>query len=158
MDLRKTAAVSEWVTPASCTDVCHFIRLANYYCKFVDRFANLAALLTIRCSPRARFHWGEMEQHSFNALKRASTAAQVLLVWDSSRATRLITDASKLAVGSILEQPDDQGAWHPVAYESSKLTIPECSYPPHKSRAPGSGALFALLPPVSPGQTIRASH
>ena len=34
-------------------------------------------------------------------------------------------------MGSILEQPNNQGAWHPVAYESTKLTILEHSYPPH---------------------------
>ena len=59
------------------------------------------------------------------------TAALVLWVWDSSQATLLITYASKLAVGSILEQPNYQGAWHPVAYESCKLTILERSCPPH---------------------------
>ena len=48
-------------------------------------------------------------------------------MWDSSRATRLITDAAELDVGSILEQPDDQGA-----FESRKLTIQERSYPPHR--------------------------
>ena len=58
VDPRKTAAVSEWATPASCTDVRRFVGLANYYRKFVDRFANLAAPLTALCSPRARFHWG----------------------------------------------------------------------------------------------------
>ena len=42
-DQRKIAAVSWWAPPASCTDVCHFVRLANYYHKFVNRFANLAA-------------------------------------------------------------------------------------------------------------------
>ena len=72
-----------------------------------------------------------MEQCSFDTLKRALTAALVLLVWDSSRTTRLITNSSELAVGSILEQPDNQGAWHPVAFESRKLTIQERSYPPH---------------------------
>ena len=87
-----------------------FVGLANYYSKFVNRFANLAAPLTALCSPRARFHWGATEQRSFNTLKRALTAAPVLRVWDSSGATRLITDASELAVGSILEQPDNQGA------------------------------------------------
>ena len=42
VDPRKTAAVSEWATPASCTDVRRFVGLANYYSKFVDRFANLS--------------------------------------------------------------------------------------------------------------------
>ena len=117
VDPRKTAAVSEWVTPASCTDVRSLVGLANYYRKFVDRLAKLAALLTTLCSPRARFHWGETEQRSFDDLKCVLTAALVLWVWDSSQATLLITKVSELAVGSILEQPDNQGAWHPVAFE-----------------------------------------
>ena len=53
--------------PASYTDVRRFFGLANYYSKFVDRFANLAALLTALCSPRARFHWGETELTPSNA-------------------------------------------------------------------------------------------
>ena len=31
----------------------------------------------------------------------------------------------------ILEQADDAGAFHPVAFKSRKLTQPERSYPPH---------------------------
>ena len=34
-------------------------------------------------------------------------------------------------MSAILEQPDDAGAFHPVAFESRKLTQPERSYPPH---------------------------
>ena len=34
-------------------------------------------------------------------------------------------------MSAILEQPDYSGAFHPVAFESRKLTQPERSYPPH---------------------------
>ena len=34
------------------------------------------------------------------------------------RPTRLLTDASELAVSAILEQPDDAVAFHPVAFGS----------------------------------------
>ena len=63
--------------------------------------------------------------------KAALTSAPVLRVWDPARPTRLLTEASELAVSAILEQPDDTGAFHPVAFESRKLTQPERSYPPH---------------------------
>ena len=43
----------------------------------------------------------------------------------------MVNDASKRAVSAILEQPDDAGAWHPVAFESRKVTLPERRYPPH---------------------------
>ena len=131
VDPRKVAAVAEWATPTSCTDVRRFVGLANYYRKFVLRFSALAAPLTALCSPRAQFTWGPAEQQSFDALKAALTSAPVLRVWDPARPTRLLTDASELAVSAILEQPDDAGAFHPAAFESRKLTQPERSYPPH---------------------------
>jgi hypothetical protein len=98
--------------------------LANYYRKFVLRFSTLAAPLTAFCSPSATFSWGPAEQTSFYALKAALISAPVLLVCDPARPTRLLTDASELAVSAILEQPDDTGAYHPVAFESRKLTQP----------------------------------
>ena len=69
---------------------------------------------------RAKFTWGSAAQQSFNALKAALTSAPMLLVWDPARPTRLLTDASELAVSAILEQPNDAGAFRPVAFESRK--------------------------------------
>ena len=131
VDPRKIAAIREWARPVTCTDVRRFVGLANYYRKFVKGFANLAAPLTSLCSPKATFRWTAVEQRSFEQLQAALISAPVLRVWDPARSTRLITDASELAVSAILEQPDDADAWHPVAYESRKLTAPERAYPPH---------------------------
>ncbi len=52
-----------------------------------------------------------------------------LRVLDPGLLTRLTIDASESAVSSseILEQPDPSGAFHPIAYESRKLTAPEHS-------------------------------
>ena len=130
-DPRKVAAVADWATLQSCTDLRRIVGLANYYRKFVLRFSALAAPRTALCSLRARFKWSDVEQRSFDALKRALTSAPVLRVWDPELPTRLLTDASELAVSAILEQPDDEGVFHPVAFESHKLTLPERSYPPH---------------------------
>ena len=91
----------------------------------------MAAQLTGLCSPRASFRWDQAEQASFDVLKAALTSAPVLRVWESARPTRLITDASELAIGVILEQLDDHGDWHPVAFESRKNTLQELRYPPH---------------------------
>jgi hypothetical protein len=77
----------------------------------------LAAPLTSLCSPKTTFRWTAVEQRSFEQLQAALMSSPVLRVWDPARPTRLITDASDLAVSAIiLEQPDDAGAWHPVAY------------------------------------------
>jgi hypothetical protein len=65
VDQGKVAAVAEWATPTSCTNlnVRRFISLANYYREFVLRFSALAAAasLTILCTGSARaslrFSW-----------------------------------------------------------------------------------------------------
>ncbi len=54
VDPRKVAAVAEWATQQSCTNVRRFVGLANYYHKFVLRFSALAAPLTALCSPGSR--------------------------------------------------------------------------------------------------------
>jgi hypothetical protein len=131
MDPRKLSAIREWARPESCSDVRRFVGLANYYRRFVRNFSALASPLTSLCSPQATFRWTDAEQQSFDALRAALMSAPVLRVWDPSRPTRLTTDASELAVSGILEQPDDGGAFHPIAFESRKLTAPERAYPPH---------------------------
>ena len=132
--------LAEWAPPASCTDVrTSFVCLANYYRKFVA-----ASLTTLsRCSgtaPPAQASRGRSRaaklQRAEGPVKAALTSARVLLVWDSAasaRPTSLLTDASELVVSAILEQPNDNGAFHPVAFELRKLNPPERSsrYQPH---------------------------
>ena len=52
-------------------------------------------------------------------------------------------------MSAILEQRDDAGAFHPVAFESLKPTQPIPSYPPH---------LLELLAAVSELKTLHVSH
>ena len=106
--------------PTLCTDVSCFAGLANHNRKLGLRLS--AAPLTALCSPRATFTWGP--QQGFDALKAAPTLATVLCVKEPGRPTRLLTEASELAVSAILEQPDYAGAFHPVAFESRKYTGP----------------------------------
>ena len=65
---------------------------------------------------------------------------------DPALQTRLLTDASDLAVSAILKQQDDAGVFHPVAFESCKPTQPERQYTPH---------LFELLAVVQALKTLR---
>ena len=113
----------DYATPTSRTDVRRFVGLANYCRRFVPHFARIAAPLTaLGGHPRARFQWGPAEAEAFDRLRAALTTAPVLQLWTPGRRTRLITDASELAVSAILEQADSSGTFRPVAYESRKLT------------------------------------
>ena len=55
VDSRKTDVVRAWATPSSTAEVRQFVGLANYYRRFVHRYAELAASLTALCSPAQAF-------------------------------------------------------------------------------------------------------
>ena len=98
VDPRKVAAVRDWPTPTSNAEVRRFVGLCNYYRRFVDGYAELAAPLTRLCGPRAPWMWGSAEQQSFEALKRCLTSAPVLRTFDPRRRAVLTTDASEVAI------------------------------------------------------------
>ena len=124
--------------------------LANYYSKLVKGFTAVAVLLMGLCSPRASYRWDQAEQASFDALEAALTLAPILRVWESARQTLLITDASELVIGAILEQLDDHCDWHPVAFESRKNTWPG---PPSPGTL-GGGARASRVLAISPRQAV----
>ena len=121
----------DWPVPTSSADLRRFIGLCNYYRRFVESYADIAAPLTSLCGPHAPWSWGPTEQQSFDKLKACLTTAPVLRTFDSGRRSVVTTDASELAISAVLTQPDDAGVHHPVAYESRKLTTAEQAYPAH---------------------------
>jgi hypothetical protein len=118
VDPHKVQSIREWATPRSCTEVWRFVGLANYYRRFVEGYAEVAAPLTALGSPTARFEWTTAAQTSFEALKQALSTAPVLRTFDPARRSVLTPDASGITVAAILTQPDDAGHQHPIAYET----------------------------------------
>jgi hypothetical protein len=117
VDPCKVSAVRDWPVPTSNAELRRFVGLCNYYRRFVDECADIAAPLTRLCDPHAPWQWGLEEQRSFDRLKHCLTTAPVLRTFDSSRCPVLKTDASEVAISAVLTQPDDDGHHHPVAYE-----------------------------------------
>ena len=75
--------------------------------------------------------WSPVAQASFDALKLALASLPVLHTFDPCRRAVLTTDASGVTVAAILTQQDDEGHQHPVAYESTKVTVVERNSPVH---------------------------
>ena len=100
-----------WVTPTSCVKALRFVGLANYFWQYIKRFSALAVLLSSLTGPRATFCWGDSEQHSFEALKKALCSALVLSILQPGSKAQLTTDASEVATLVVLEQLVD-GEWH----------------------------------------------
>jgi RNase H-like domain found in reverse transcriptase/Integrase zinc binding domain/Integrase core domain len=65
-------------------------------------------------------------------LQAALLSSPVLMHPDQSKPFFVVTDASDFAVGASLEQEDDDGNRHPVAFLSHSLSSAERKYPTHE--------------------------
>lgn len=104
--------------------------LFSYYRSYVPGFAAIAKPLTDLTGGRQPtiLQWGATEQLAFETLRSKIAGAPVLLVPRPGQPFLLYTDASTIAVACQLAQYDDQGAEHPVAYASLKLTATQCAW------------------------------
>ena len=73
------------------------------------------------------FIWTSHHQDSFEQLRHALTGSPVLQAMEYSLPHRIITDASSVGIGAVLEQKHESG-WHPVVYLSRKLNPAEKKY------------------------------
>src|SRR4051794_24248533 len=68
-DEMKMRAICEWPTPTNVHDIQAFLGLCNYYHRFVDKFAEVAALLMELLHKEKVFMWGPTEASAFAILK-----------------------------------------------------------------------------------------
>lgn len=52
----------------------------------------------------------------------------MLALYDSNQATEVEVDAFNFATSGMLSQKDDDGLWHPVAYQSETMNMPKYNY------------------------------
>ena len=132
MQQHKVAAVRAWKVPVNVTEVRSFLGLANFYRRFVQGYAEIARPLTDLTRKaedgEPSFTWGPEAQRAFDELKRRVASAPVLAHPDPQRPWVINADASKHALGAVLQQPQDDGTLRPVAYWSYKLKAAERNY------------------------------
>ena len=82
MEEEKVKEVLEWPMPKSVKDVQKFLGLANYYCRFIERFAMVARLLHDLVKKDKKWNWMEKEERAFKELKERFTKEPVLVAPD----------------------------------------------------------------------------
>jgi hypothetical protein len=104
-------------------DIKSFIRLLNYYRRFVDNFAKIAKPLTFLQKKYAKFNWIDKCEDAFVELKKCLMNPPLLKYPDWEKGNfNLMTDASQFAIGAVLGQD------HPIAYVSRTLNTTEINY------------------------------
>ena len=141
----KIKGMLEYQRPTSLTELRAFLGLMSYYRRFIKDFATIAAPLTeltkfIRTGKSQRElnmeykaawqdgQWTEEHDRAFEVLKGALITRPILALPVHGRKWRLATDASKVAMGAVLSQINEQDEEHPIAYYSRKLTPTEAKW------------------------------
>ena len=128
MDPAKLAAIRDWHPPSSVKGMHSFLGFVNFYRKFIPNYSNIVTPIVLLTQKDHPWSWTEPQQQAFDSLHTIFSSALVLCIPDVSHPFLLMTDASLLAAGMVLMQPDTSGDLHPCAYFSQTFSTVECNY------------------------------
>jgi len=126
----KTDAVRNWPPSKQVKKVQAFLRLTNYYWKFVPNYAKIAEPLTQLMHKNKRWHWDKEQKNAFHTLKKSLSRTAHLRILNSTCKKILETNASNFAVGACLYQIKDEQQ-RLIAYQSRKLSELKKRYEVH---------------------------
>lgn len=138
-DPKKIAAVAEWPTPGTVTELRSFLGFASYYRRFVEGFARLAAplhkVVAKLAGKKSRQGRGESLREAwtphcdsrFCELKARLVSSPVLAYANFNLPFILEVDASHEGLGAVLSQ-EQEGKIRPIAYASRSLHQAERNY------------------------------
>ena len=78
-----------------------FLRFANYYRAFINKFVTTAAPFTVHTG-KYPFLWIPKAQKTFKSLKKSFISAPILTQFNPKKETRLKADSSGYAAGGAL--------------------------------------------------------
>ena len=123
-------AIKEFKPPTNVKELQRFLGMVNYYRRFIPKAAHHLYHLfeSLKGKPKT-IKWTEQHQHAFSAIKDALASATLLHHPRPDAALALTTDASKVAIGGVLEHLGPRG-WEPLAFYSAKLQPSQQLWPP----------------------------
>ncbi|GBG85308.1 hypothetical protein CBR_g39876 [Chara braunii] len=116
----KIAAIRDWPTPRTLTELRSFLGLANCYRKFVRNFSTIAGPLRRLLKKEAIWQWDKDCTSALKKLKCMLIKYPVLKVADPSLPFVVTTDASQYGIGVVLQQDDGNG-YRPVEFMSVRM-------------------------------------
>ena len=128
VDPEKTDTVLQAPAPSNKRELRSFLGLLNYYRKFIEDYAAIAAPLSRLTGTKTAWEWGTTEQGAFDELKDRMVKAPVLAYPHPTRPTKLRTDASGHTIAGVLQQQQEDGTWRPIAFWSRSMRAAEKGY------------------------------
>ena len=134
MKEEKVKGVLEWPIPKCVKDMQKLLRLANYYCQFIEGFVSIARPLHDMVKKDKKWEWTEKQEKAFRELKEQFTKEPMLAVPDIDKKMRMEVDASDYATGGVLLMECKDGLWRPVAFLSKSFNEMERNYEIHDKK------------------------
>ena len=129
-DMSKVEKILQWPIPMTPKDVRSFLGLCGTVRIWIKDYSKHARPLVNLYRKDNPFEWTEETQESFDYLKHAVSSAPALrpIDYTSPNPVILSVDTSKIAVGFILSQIDDDGKRRPARYGSLPMNERESNY------------------------------
>ncbi len=105
---KKTNTVRNWPSSKWVKKVQVFLRLMNYYWKFVPNYARIAEPLTQLMHKNKRWHWDKKQKNVFHTLKKSLNRTAHLRILNSTCEKILKINALNFTVGTCLYQIKDE--------------------------------------------------
>ena len=86
-----------------------FLGIANFYCLFISKYAEVAQPLMELTRKNMVFMWGKAQQEAFNLLKEEFMKEPTLTFANLEKPLRVEADASKFTVGEALCVKTEKG-------------------------------------------------
>lgn len=112
---QKLTVMQNFPVPRNKDETKRFVAFANYYRKFIPKFAEWARVLNQLTRKNINFLYTNECQTSFESLKKALIKIPVLAYPDFDQPFIITVDASNYAVGAVLSQMID-GHDRPISY------------------------------------------
>ena len=127
MSKDKLKAITDWPTPKNVGELRKFLGFSNFYRRFIQNYANIAAPLNNLTGSKP-WKWEEEQEKAFETLKNEFTKEPTLLLPDPLAPFALETDASDVATGGVLYQKNTEGVYQPCGFISNALSPTEQRY------------------------------
>lgn len=103
-DPEKIETIMKFRSPTNKEELRSFLDLVTYLAKFIPDLGDLTDALRYLTKKDTKFIWGTRQDEAFQKLMEQLTKIPTLSYFDPKNRTRLIADASPVALGAVLLQ------------------------------------------------------
>lgn len=142
VNVSKIFAIKNFPTPTTTTEFCFFLELAQYYCRFIEEFAEIWSVIYTSTFRKKPLICTDEVKKAFQSLQRKLTTPTVLAFIDFDHPFIFETAHSCLSLGAVLAQQKEDREVHRMQLASRTMSSSEKNYATSEREA--LAVLFAL--------------